>query len=127
MEKKYSEIDKIGNKTPFRVPEGYFDQLNDQIKEKLSNVEVEKPQTINLWGRIKPWVYMAAMFAGIALMFKVFKGDFDKSSQVAECVYQKEINQSHLFEEECYNEVYDYFEYQAIEQSYREAFYIGEN
>ena len=32
----------------------------------------EEPKTISIWQRVKPYVYLAAMFCGIWLMMKVF-------------------------------------------------------
>jgi len=35
-------------------------------------------QEITLWQRVKPWIYMAAMFCGIMLSVRVFVGEPQK-------------------------------------------------
>lgn len=57
-----------GKKDPFRVPEGYFDHLTEDIMSRLPEQSArpaeERP---GLGARIKPWLYMAAMFVAILL------------------------------------------------------------
>lgn len=65
--------DKYGTDPGFRVPDGYFEELNLKIMESLPPYpEVERKVDLSLWQRVKPYVYMAAMFAGIWLMMKMF-------------------------------------------------------
>lgn len=58
------------------VPEGYFDSVADRIiatlpvNEAAEGVEVPADRTV--WQRVRPYVYMAAMFAGIWLMLQMF-------------------------------------------------------
>ena len=62
----------ISKVSPFRAPEGYFENFTNGIMSQLPEVVHENPTKVNLWHQVRPWIYMAAMFAGIALMFKVF-------------------------------------------------------
>lgn len=60
---------KAGPDNPFTVPEGYFDNLTEKIMGQLPEKEelpesVEEPTT---WAKIRPWLYMAAMFIAILL------------------------------------------------------------
>lgn len=55
---------KSGTKNPFKVPDGYFENLTQNIMEKLPDNSVEE-ESITLWNRVKPWLYMAAMFCGL--------------------------------------------------------------
>lgn len=59
--------DICGKTNPFKVPEGYFEQFTQQMMDKLPEKEhtihIEQPTTT--WQRIKPWLYLAAMFCGI--------------------------------------------------------------
>lgn len=56
-----------------RVPEGYFESLELKIMEQLpAYPEAPKKVDMSIWQRVKPYVYMAAMFAGIWMMMKVF-------------------------------------------------------
>lgn len=69
----------------FRVPEGYFEGLTQRVMDRLPEAETQpvielqptagqqvalEPQP-TLWQRVRPWLYMAAMFAGAALIIRV--------------------------------------------------------
>lgn len=65
--------EKCGKDPGYRVPDGYFEELNACIMESLpSYPEVAKEAPLSMWQRIKPYAYLAAMFAGIWVMMKVF-------------------------------------------------------
>lgn len=65
--------EKYGTDPGFRVPDGYFEELNLRIMDSLpAYPEAPKVVDMSLWQRVKPYVYLAAMFAGIWLMMKVF-------------------------------------------------------
>lgn len=65
--------DKFGRKGPWTVPDGYFDTMREQVMSKLPEYPAQnKPADLSVWQRIKPYVYLAAMFAGIWCMMKVF-------------------------------------------------------
>lgn len=57
------------------VPEGYFDDFQRRMMERIP-AEVPAPAPVVLprsfWQRVRPYVYMAAMFAGIWLMMNIF-------------------------------------------------------
>jgi len=64
---------KYGQKGGWKVPEGYFDSVYKEIGTKLpAYPEVQRHVEMTPWQRVKPYVYLAAMFAGIWLMMKVF-------------------------------------------------------
>lgn len=65
-------LDEIGGKPGFKVPENYFENLSARITEQLPERELPKPEIITPWQRLRPYIYMAAMFAGIWLMVQVF-------------------------------------------------------
>ena len=56
---------KFGNENHFTVPEDYSKNLVPNIMDQLPEQEVEDIPPIRLWDRVKPWVYMAAMFCGL--------------------------------------------------------------
>lgn len=65
--------DKYGNRGGWTVPEGYFDSVYKEIESKLPPyVEGPKRADMSRWQRLKPYVYLAAMFAGIWMMMQVF-------------------------------------------------------
>jgi hypothetical protein len=74
MKKSTIKLSDITKKDPFNVPEGYFESLPESIVSKLPERIPEKTVQISLWNKMKPYIYMAAMFAGIALTIKVFVG-----------------------------------------------------
>ena len=77
MGKSDIKLDVIRRTDPFKVPEGYFENFVPDIISKLPQRPVESPKVINLWERVKPWIYMAAMFAGVALMINYFSNRQD--------------------------------------------------
>ena len=66
-------IEKYGKDPGFKVPENYFADFNKQMVDMLPDVEIT-PVDIKptMWQRLKPLVYMAAMFAGVWCMMSVF-------------------------------------------------------
>lgn len=73
---------KVGTQNSFQVPEGYFENLTSEVMNKLpqkekSAFEVETP---TVWTRMKPLVYMAAMFVGAALIIRVASSGPEKVS-----------------------------------------------
>jgi hypothetical protein len=72
MKKKEDILDKIGGKTGYKVPDGYFEQLTTRITEQLPERELPQPEVITPWQKFSPYIYMAAMFAGIWLMIQAF-------------------------------------------------------
>ncbi len=124
MDKKVDKMDRIAQKNPFQVPEGYFENLTNQIMEQLpEQPSIEEPKTINLWEKAKPWVYMAAMFAGMALIFKVFISPVDQaSSKFAQNRGENKTERIIVSDEEI-DAAYDYYENQAALITYYEESY----
>ncbi|WP_418699235.1 hypothetical protein [Bacteroides sp.] len=77
MKEEDKIMDKIGTENPFRVPDGYFENLTSEVmnrlpeKEKLAAVQKES----TTWERVRPWLYMTAMFIGAALIIRVASSD----------------------------------------------------
>lgn len=82
MEEEKRILRKIGTKNPFTVPEGYFESFPQELMEKLPEKEpllsVSEP---TLWQRVKPWIYMTAMFCGIMLSVRIFVGEPPKQEE----------------------------------------------
>lgn len=63
---------RYGTDTGFRVPEGYFDHVFSEIEAKLPEHPGLKPAApLSRWQRLKPYVYLAAMFGGIWCTMKM--------------------------------------------------------
>lgn len=65
--------EKVGQNLPYTVPEGYFKSFKTKLIETLPEYP-EKPveKKLTAWQRVKPYVYLAAMFAGIWCMMQIF-------------------------------------------------------
>lgn len=66
-------LTKIGRNDGMTVPKGYFENFISHMQQSLPEREQPEPEKGNtVWLRIRPYVYMAAMFAGIFCMMKMF-------------------------------------------------------
>lgn len=73
MKEEKNLIDKFGRKGPWTVPDGYFDSVREEVMSKLPEYPAApKPADMSVWQRLKPYVYLAAMFAGIWCMMHIF-------------------------------------------------------
>ncbi|MDE6817673.1 MAG: hypothetical protein K2J09_00695 [Muribaculaceae bacterium] len=63
------------------VPEGYFDDFQRRMMANLPEIAPAPVATRSKWQITRPYVYMAAMFAGIYLMMNIFSLTSGFSSQ----------------------------------------------
>lgn len=72
MKEEDSLLKKVGKENPFKVPERYFENLTAEVinalPEKKPAPETEQPTT---WTRMRPLLYMVAMFIGAFLIIRV--------------------------------------------------------
>lgn len=70
-------LKKLGKEDSFKVPGGYFENLTSEVMNKLPEKEkvVFKEEPVSTWTRLKPLLYMAAMFVGAALIIRVASTD----------------------------------------------------
>lgn len=79
MGKEENILKKAGTDNPFSVPDHYFEDFSRNLMAKLPEKEpLPLPEEPTLWQRVKPWIYMAAMFCGIMLSVRVFVGEPQK-------------------------------------------------
>lgn len=79
MGKEDNILKKAGTDNPFSVPDHYFENFSRNLMAKLPEKEpLPLPEEPTLWQRVKPWIYMAAMFCGIMLSVRVFVGEPQK-------------------------------------------------
>lgn len=63
---------KLGTENPFRVPDGYFENFASELMERLPDKEkVEISRQPTTWEKVRPLLYMAAMFVGAMLLIRV--------------------------------------------------------
>ena len=74
MNDKNDILSKIGKDAGFRVPDGYFDSFAQRMSSGLPDKEILPAPKPTRWQRVRPFVYLAAMFAGIWCMMQIFTG-----------------------------------------------------
>lgn len=66
-------LDRFGRKGLWKVPEGYFLQMMTEVEGKLpAQPQEQRYVEMTRWQKLKPYVYLAAMFLGIWVMMNVF-------------------------------------------------------
>lgn len=74
MKEEKELYERVGKKNPFSVPEGYFEHFTQEVMDRLPEKEI--PVThIRMWERVKPWLYMTAMFVGLMCTVQMFMGE----------------------------------------------------
>ena len=116
-------LDKVNRRSGMTTPENYFADFAEQMMQKLPEKEeaiITKPVTT--WQRIRPFVYLVAMFAGIWCMVKmvdlISTGASLQTDQSAEQIVAEAITDESFFEEYCYE---DMNEYSIMESMYEEG------
>ncbi|MPL87445.1 hypothetical protein SDC9_33445 [bioreactor metagenome] len=88
MKDMNSNLDKFKGDNPFKTPQGYMDGLNDLIMSQLPVKESKKAIQITFAQRVRPWLYLAAVFAGLGLFFKAVIGpDFIGKQNMSDSLY----------------------------------------
>ena len=120
MNKKENTLDRLKGKQPFRVPDGYMEGLTNRIMESLPEPPVMEADSVSLVERIRPWLYLAAVFAGMGLFFKAIIGvDSAREDTLSDTLLvRSEVPSASLeaIESEAAQEEADYLEY--IEERY---------
>lgn len=119
-----------GKNAGMTIPEGFFEQFNAKMASSLPEQDWEKESdssTVILpqsrWQKVRPYVYMAAMFMGIWCMMKMF--DLIKSSSPSAVIEENQtllsaIDNDAFYYDYCIsdmsdNELYDDLYEQGIE------------
>ena len=120
MNKKENTLDRLKGKQPFRVPDGYMEGLTNRIMESLPEPPVMEAESVSVVERIRPWLYLAAVFAGMGLFFKAIIGvDSAREDTLSDTLLvRSEVPSASLeaIESEAAQEEADYLEY--IEERY---------
>jgi hypothetical protein len=97
MKKELNNLERLKGHNPFKVPDGYFENFTPQMMSRLPEKKYEQPAKVTMMERIRPWLYMAAVFAGLGLFFKAIIG-FDNSepSTTTFAVRQAEVDEDYL-------------------------------
>ena len=118
MRKEEVNFDHLKDKNPFKVPEGYMEGLTDQIMNVLPEKQEDEVDPVFFMDRIRPWLYMVAVFVGLGLFFKAILGIDSSESKSAGrelLVLTENQNEFSVDLEQNENEEYlDYLEAQYV-------------
>lgn len=91
-------LNDIPKKDPFKAPDGYFDTLPDQVRDRIQ-AEKQADAKPGFFAVFKPYLYFAGFFIGLAFLFKIglniFTGDYHDQQIIAQ---QTETVESEYFE-----------------------------
>lgn len=135
MKTKFNKLQEIDKTNPFKVPENYFEKFNEEIMNHLPDKEYAEPQIVTtqivtMWDRVKPWVYMAAMFVGLYITINFLTNSRSNSNVSTDPVVTQQVisdytnpesywSNVHITEEEFYL----YLEEQLIDDGYFDYMY----
>ncbi len=117
-------LKEIGKENPFTVPENYFDDACKEIVGRLPEKEFLPAETPSAWEKIRPWLYMAAMFVAILLPIRFMMERTSPASgegipaneygalSVDECIDYAILNQAIAMD--------DYSFYEYMDEEYEE-------
>jgi hypothetical protein len=76
-------LKKFGAGNCFTVPDGYFDNLTAEVMNKLpekeTKLQIKRQNTV--WQRVRPWLYMAAVFSGLLIGIRFMVTNTTKSEK----------------------------------------------
>lgn len=101
MKEENELLKLVGKENPFKVPEDYFDDFTTQLMDKLpENSETIENRPVTKWVKMKPYIYMAAMFIGAVLMVKaIHLVEGDRSAKSQKSVVSTELTQDKYIDE----------------------------
>ncbi|MDE6582420.1 MAG: hypothetical protein K2K47_07835 [Duncaniella sp.] len=100
-------LEKLDHKDGMTVPEGYFENFAARMTASLPEAEWEKKPKVlprSFWDKVRPYVYLAAMFAGIWCMMSLV--DVFKSSST-DAMFDNNKILAQAFDDDTY--MLDYF------------------
>jgi hypothetical protein len=111
MEKDIKDLDQFKGKNPFRVPDGYMEGLTSRIMDQLPEKTFTEPKKVSIIERVLPWLYLAAIIAGLGLFFEVLTGHKEKSNSATDTLLvQSNVSDEALSAIEAEEDA-DYLEY----------------
>ena len=83
MKEEDEILRKFGAGNYFTVPDGYFDNLTAEVMNKLpekeTKLQIKRQNTV--WQRVRPWLYMAAVFSGLLIGIRFMFTNTTKSEK----------------------------------------------
>lgn len=95
---KRDKLDQFKKNEGFKMPEGYFETLNSEVMASLPKTAERELEVIEVskWTKMKPLIYLAAMFIGAALIIKVALPSFVTESPE---LYAQEFDEEEVSDE----------------------------
>lgn len=120
MNMSHDNLDKLKEKNPFKLPEGYMNGLTEQVMSQLpEQIREKEPPRVTLKEKLRPLFYMAAMFVGMTLILKFMigtTGGSGKENSSDSLLVKTEIPNGAVTPKQTYNEDEEYLEY--VEEQY---------
>ena len=75
MDTNQNKLNQFKDKQPFKLPSNYMEGLTEQIMRSLPEAPLQIEQPVTLMTKLRPYFYMAAMFASMVFVLKLLIGD----------------------------------------------------
>lgn len=112
---KQDILSKIGKESGFKVPENYFEEFASRMEKILPEHDVIPEVKPTMWNKLRPYIYLTAMFAGIWCMMWIFNdlagtagNNRFNSTIVAGFQYEENINEFILHGDISEYDIYTY-------------------
>lgn len=125
-------LEKVNHNDGMTVPDGYFADFAARMAASLPKQEWEDPRPKvlhrSVWQKIRPYIYLAAMFMGVWCMMKMFdlmRADSSGLSIDGNPVMTAALSNDHFINEYFINEG-EISDYQLMEDLYETGFDISD-
>ena len=111
-------LDQINRNSGMTTPENYFADFTEKMMQSLPEKQEPVIKPLSTWQRVRTYVYMAAMFAGIWCMVEMVNlitSSAGTPIESNEQIVAEAITDDSFFDEYCYE---DYNEYSLLETMY---------
>ena len=124
-------LETVNHNDGLKVPDGYFEDFARRMEASLPQREWERkvsdePKTArvlprSIWQKVRPYVYMAAMFMGVWCMMKTFDMMRPTDSLESNPVLAAAISNEHFVDDYMISEG-DVSEYEMLDDLYASGF-----
>ena len=132
---KHDILTRIGGRDGMTVPEGYFADFESRMSQMLpdngfarSDDDAQRAVVLprSRWQRLRPYAYMAAMFAGVWCMMKMFSMISSTNTDLSienNPVLLEALSDDHFVNEYIY---YEEDDYELLEDMYNNGVSVDE-
>ena len=111
MKTEQNDLEHLKETNPFFVPAGYMEGMTSRIMGTLPEKPRMKARKVTMFDKFKPWLYMAAAFAGVVLLFKAFVTIFPSNNNTAKEPLQVNVDDSESVSTARVDENKEYLDY----------------